>query len=623
MPMSDRPLLDRARDALASRWVPLVASVTAVALCSPGLFSGLIVDDYLHRAALLGAPGYPGLKRAPGDAYAFVRGGRDEVQREVGRGLLPWWSSPDLKLAFWRPLSGWLHWLDWRLWPQSPVLMHAHSLAWLAIAVYAVGMLYRRLMSPAWSAGLAAILFAVDDARAAAGIWIADRNAVTGLALGALALLAYQRGRSHGGRTARWLAPLLLGLALLANEGSIAIAGYLAAHAVFLEAGPWRRRAAGLAPCAVVVAAWLVAYKLGGYGVHDSTMYLDPIGEPARFLRAAAKNFPLLIWGQWMTPPPELSWMMSIGGERLFVAVAAAFGVGLAWMLWPLLRRDAVARFFAAGMLLAIVPVCATAPQDRLLQIVGIGGTGLIAQFLAGVAGRAAWLPRGLGLAAARTAAVVLVVVHVLIAPVKLALSAPEYRNLGRTMERIAATLPGDEASRRQQWIVVHTPSAFFTLFTPVVRSMQGESSPERLLVLSAGLRGAEIERPDARTLRVRMPGAFLPRPGTPSPERSAGAIEFDPNYACQLLDLLFQRDDAAVSPGQRVSLGGVEVVITRRTPDGRPAEVEFHFDRPLEADAYRWLVWHDRGYTSFSPPAVGETVTLPPATLTRRRRPE
>jgi hypothetical protein len=303
--------------------------------------------------------------------------------------------------------------------------------------------------------------------------------------------------------------------------------------------------------------------------------------------------------------------------------VAVVFAAGLAWLLWPLLRRDAVARFFATGMLLAIVPVCATAPQDRLLQIAGIGGMGLLAQFLAGVAGRAEWLRRGPARAWARAAAGVLVFVHLIVAPVKLALSAQEYRNLGRTMERIAASLPTDEASRQQQWIVVHTPSAFFTIFTPVVRAMQGGPSPERLLVLSAGLRGAEIERPDERTLRIRLPGGFLPRPGAPAPGRSANAIDFDPNYACQLLDLLFRRDDAGFKPGDRIALGGVDLEVTQVTPDGRAAEIEYRFDRPLEDAGYRWLIWTDRGrYVEFALPSIGEVRTIPPAKLTREKRP-
>ena len=52
----------------------------ALVLCSPGLFAGLSGDDHLHRAALLGVPGYPEVQRPPGDMFAFVRNG-SEVNR--------------------------------------------------------------------------------------------------------------------------------------------------------------------------------------------------------------------------------------------------------------------------------------------------------------------------------------------------------------------------------------------------------------------------------------------------------------------------------------------------------------------------------------------------------------
>ena len=52
-------------------------------------------------------------------------------------------------------------------------------------------------------------------------------------------------------------------------------------------------------------------------------------------------------------------------------------------VLSPLLRREPVARFWALGMVLSLIPICATFPMDRLLFFVGLGAAGLLAQFLA------------------------------------------------------------------------------------------------------------------------------------------------------------------------------------------------------------------------------------------------
>src|SRR6185369_5071046 len=104
---------------------------------------------------------------------------------------LPWWSAPDLKLAFCRPLSALSLWLDYRLFPNSPALMHAESLLWFAALLGVVTFLYRRLLAPAWVAGLAALLYAVDPGHAVPVAWLANRNAVFATLFGVLALLAH------------------------------------------------------------------------------------------------------------------------------------------------------------------------------------------------------------------------------------------------------------------------------------------------------------------------------------------------------------------------------------------------------------------------------------------------
>ena len=58
-------------------------------------------------------------------------------------------------------------------------------------------------------------------------------------------------------------------------------------------------------------------------------------------------------------------------------------------------------------------------------------------------------------------------------------------------------------------------------------------------------------------------------------------------------------------------------------TDDGRPAEAAFHFAMNLEAPLFRWLSWKDGAYAPFVLPAVGETVTLPAATVSYEKRNE
>ena len=115
-----------------------MAAGLAIALTLPSLWSGLAADDYIHAAMLRHRPGFT---TEPLGLFTFVRAGDVAT---AGRIALPWWSSPDLQIAFWRPVSAVTHVLDYALWPDVPWLMHAHSVLWYAAAVLLAGRLFQR-----------------------------------------------------------------------------------------------------------------------------------------------------------------------------------------------------------------------------------------------------------------------------------------------------------------------------------------------------------------------------------------------------------------------------------------------------------------------------------------------
>jgi hypothetical protein len=146
------------------------------------------------------------------DLHMTVPGNPEANARMVDVGLLPWWTTPDLRIAFFRPLAALTHWLDYRLWPDSAPLMHAHSLLWAALCVAAGTLLYRRLVAPdsPMVAGVAAYLFAIDSARGGAMSSLAIRNALIALFFGVLTVLAHVRWRQWGWRSGGVVAPALL-----------------------------------------------------------------------------------------------------------------------------------------------------------------------------------------------------------------------------------------------------------------------------------------------------------------------------------------------------------------------------------------------------------------------------
>ena len=60
-----------------------------------------------------------------------------------------------------------------------------------------VALLYRRILGPTWVAGLAALLYAIDEAHAAPAAYIANRNALIATCFGVLCLLCFARARQE------------------------------------------------------------------------------------------------------------------------------------------------------------------------------------------------------------------------------------------------------------------------------------------------------------------------------------------------------------------------------------------------------------------------------------------
>jgi len=108
----------RIRAWLAHRYLPLHLAGLGMLLCLPALGLGWHTDDHVHRAILTGLPGLDDNARAVPELFVFVRSETGEIQRQIDLGILPWWTSDELHLAFFRPLSAATHWLDYRLWPE-------------------------------------------------------------------------------------------------------------------------------------------------------------------------------------------------------------------------------------------------------------------------------------------------------------------------------------------------------------------------------------------------------------------------------------------------------------------------------------------------------------------------
>ena len=85
-----------------------------LALCLLTVQLGFMLDDYMHLANTEGI-----LSVARPLGYFTFISSPDDVQAYTARGPLPWWTLPELKLAFFRPLSSALISFDHSVFPRA------------------------------------------------------------------------------------------------------------------------------------------------------------------------------------------------------------------------------------------------------------------------------------------------------------------------------------------------------------------------------------------------------------------------------------------------------------------------------------------------------------------------
>jgi hypothetical protein len=568
---------------LGSPRIGWVAVAVAVVSSLPTVPTGWYLDDLLHRAQFLEIGPMTDSSNMTNRMFDFLSGDPDEILAYKDLGVLPWWSEDELKIRFWRPLSSFTHVLDYTLWPHSAVLMHLHSVLWLAALIGVTALLYRKLIAVPIVAGLATLLYALDDAHGMPVAFLANRNALIAASFGVLSLWLHARYRRDGWRPGAILSPLAFLAALLGGESGIGIAPYLLSYALFLERRSGLARIFTIWPHAVVGIAWLGYYKMSGYGTYGSGFYLDPVGQPAEWFSQFLVRAPLLLLGQWFVPPSSLAFAWTEAQTHGVAAFGLVFLVCLFFLLRPIVRGDVTARFFALGMLLAVVPITAGFPHDRLLFFVGLGAMPLLSTLLVRLFDRS--LSSGIG----RAFGWMLVVVHVVIA----ALLQVVFATAVAAQEPIYAdpprSLPDDPKLETQRLLVVNAPSAFYGQYTLIVPKLDGRPGPRSLLMLAPGASPLLLERPTSDTL----------------------VIEADRGWLGSPFDIVYRARTRVVPVDYRVQLSDVLIDVIETTPDGRPNKVRFTFERDLEDESLRWVRYEAGRYVPFVVPGVGRSVAI------------
>ncbi len=580
------------------------ALLLTLAVAAPTLTFGFSTDDYIQQLAL---EAYLGVNPAPVpvldtysdplglfNAFHFFQGNEAELRLAIRNSEVPWWTLPQLKVTFWRPLSSLLMMVDYQLFGRSPAGYHAHSVLWLLSLVGVWGLLLRRLL-PGGLGVLALVLFAIDSRHFMPVGWTANRNALVTAVPALLGLLAHVRYRTEGWRPGRWLGPGCLAVALLCGEAALGAFGYLLAFELWGAPGDRRQRALGLAPFIAIGLLWAVSYKLMGFGTFGSGLYVDPTSEPLTYLPLAIQRIVVLLGAQLGGLPSEL-WLfaptllpLQVGYGLLMLLVAGL----LLHAAWPSLleqERKAV-RWLLPGGILALLPVVATFTLDRLLLLPGLGGSVIVAIML-----RSCW--RALRSFRAGTTGVR--VRACLLPPLALVHVVAQLGTWGAlsvlttfATKRVDEVISGAEMPTRQvdrsDVIVVYASDPIIAIYLPIVMSWQGRPMPRSLATLSLSRNPQRLTRIGARRFELRaLTGTLLET----------------------AFEQLYRGKKHPLQQGEVIKVKSFSVRI-KEVVGGRPTVIEVETDRSLDDATLHFLAWRDGGLRKLVLPPHGEHLDL------------
>ena len=602
---------------LGWRYWPCVLVLAALVVSLPAIRTGPLNDDFVHGAALIGPSSYTdrlaeaGLPQAGSgelpdvlfNTYIAVHPEHNLVDLKR-YGALPWWAYDGLRVAFWRPLAALTHWLDYRLFPGRFDLMHVHSIVWFAAVVLVVALLYRRIAPVGWMAGLAGLMYLLNDDGYFPTMWIANRNLLIALVFGVLTLLAYDRWRSRNWRPGAVIVPVCLGLSLLSAEAGVATFAYLFAYEVGLGQGRLLRRGLALVPAFLTILLWRVLYSVQGYGASGGGFYFDPAREPLGYGLAVLWRMPFLLTGQWLTIPPDLHSFLPGFYQILLWIALTALTVWIFIILVPFLRWNRRARFWLIGMYGSALPFCATVPMSRSLLFAAIGAFGLAAEFIGTWPARGDWVPDATWRRYASWSLFLsLFIVHLPLAAAS-RIAAPHVTatlegQMAETME-----LGSADASASQDLVIVNAPNPIYFLYDPYRRACEGRPLP----------RGMRLLAPAFNTIRVTRTGdcRLTVQSASDSLLDCQRDQRMDHVFLYRYLgDVRSSRHPLRV--GQGISLPHMRVEVLAVDGRGFPTEAAFEFDVPLEDASLKWVRWDwdNDVYGPFELPAVGQSVIL------------
>ncbi len=557
-------------------------------LCLPALQLGLVADDYMHIAVLEKILPIGG----PLDLFDWAPGSPEAIQPRIAHGPYPWTTDPNVRVVFFRPLSSALIAVDHALFKNCVPVQHLHSILWYGLIILACHLLFRRSL-PGAVAFLALLLFAMDESHLFAAVWLANRNALVAAVPALFGLCAHMRWREDGWKPGLPLSLLGYAVGLLGGETALGVLAYLAAYELFAGPGRWPRRLASFLPATALVLVYLAVYKTLGYGASGSGFYIDPIGEPWKYLSQAPFRTLALIGAKLVGFPADL-WALGSFMHPVSVFSGLAGIVLIAALLkshWSLVtaQERRLLSWMVPGAVLSMLPVAATIPTSRLLLVPSVGVCALLAVVL-----HAWWQARKSAVPRRGHAAACwfLVAIHLLLPVAVWPATTVGFTMIGKKVERDALS-PQTEAALAgaSRYVLLVAPDPMVNVYIPIMRAVKRhEPMPENWFIVSPTSCPHRVRRTAPNRLEIEIIGGSIGN---------------------QLADFLFTNGDHPFRVGHRVEVVGATITVLEASDLG-PTKMAVEFDRPLEDPALRFLSAKNGYLERMAIPAVGETMDVP-----------